>query len=59
VPLSDNRAIAQFLEEKIRAVRIKELARQTGVDRNTIRRVLRGERIQAKTRLKLLKAISS
>ena len=57
-PLSDNRAIAQLLEEKIKSVPIKELARRTGVDRNTIRRVLRGDRVHTKTRLKLLKAIS-
>ena len=59
VPLSDNRAIAELLEEKLKAVHIKELARWTGIDRNTIRRVLRGERVHAKTRLKLLKVISS
>lgn len=58
-PLSDNRSIARLLEEKIEAVPIKELARQTGVDRNTIRRVLPGQRVHGKTRLKLLKAISS
>jgi transcriptional regulator with XRE-family HTH domain len=34
---------------------MKELARKTGLDRNTIRRWRRGERIQPKTRLKLLK----
>jgi hypothetical protein len=56
VPLSSHSAIAEILKRKIRAIPIKELARQTGVDRNTIRRVLRGERVHAKTRLKLLKA---
>ena len=57
-PLSDNRAIAELLEEKLKAVPIKELARQTGIDRNTIRRVLRGERVHAKTRLKLTSVLS-
>ena len=56
-PSSQN-SIIQMLEQKLKTIPIKELARQTGVDRNAIRRVLRGERVQARTRLKLLKAAS-
>jgi transcriptional regulator with XRE-family HTH domain len=58
VPLSTHGAIAEILKQKIQAIPIKELARQTGVDRNAIRRVLRGERVHSKTRTKLLKAVS-
>jgi hypothetical protein len=47
------------LEQKVRSIPIKELARQTGVDRNTVRRFKRGERVQAKTRFRLLKAASN
>jgi transcriptional regulator with XRE-family HTH domain len=47
-----------MLERKLKMIPIKELARQTGVDRNAIRRVLRGERVHSKTRTKLLKAVA-
>jgi hypothetical protein len=51
-------SIIQLLQQRMKTIRIKELARQTGVDRNAIRRVLRGEHVQAKTRVKLLKAVA-
>lgn len=58
--LMDNRnSIVQMLEQRLKSIPIKELARQTGVDRNAIRRVLCGERVHSKTRLRLLKAASS
>jgi transcriptional regulator with XRE-family HTH domain len=47
-----------MLERKLKTIPIKELARQTGVDRNAIRRVLRGERVHSKTQTKLLKAVA-
>jgi hypothetical protein len=56
VPLSNQSSIVQMLERKLKTIPIKELARQTGVDRNAIRRVLRGERVHSETRTKLLKA---
>lgn len=59
VPPSLQSSIVQMLEQKLKSTPIKELARQTGVDRNAIRRVLRGERVHAKTRAKLLKAAST
>jgi transcriptional regulator with XRE-family HTH domain len=49
------RHIARILEQRVEKLSMKELARKTGLDRNTIRRWRRGERIQPKTRLKLLK----
>jgi helix-turn-helix protein len=51
-------SIERMLERKLKTISIKELARQTGVDRNAIRRVLRGERVHAETRRRLLKDIS-
>jgi hypothetical protein len=59
VRLSTHGAITEMLKQRIQAISIKELARQTGVDRNTIRRVLRGERVHSKTRAKLLKAVAN
>lgn len=53
-----HRYIARVLEKNIERLSTKELARKTGLDRNTIRRVRRGERVQPKTRLKLLKLAS-
>jgi predicted kinase len=50
--------VVQMLERKLKTIPIKELARQTGVDRNAIRRVLRGERVHSKTQTKLLKAVA-
>jgi response regulator of citrate/malate metabolism len=50
--------IARVLEQNFEKLSTKELARKTGLDRNTIRRVRRGERVQPKTRLKLLKVAS-
>jgi ribosome-binding protein aMBF1 (putative translation factor) len=50
-----HRYIARVLENNIEKLSTKELARKTGLDRNTIRRVRRGERVNQKTRAKLLK----
>jgi len=47
--------IARLLEKTVEHLSTKELARKTGLDRNTIRRVRRGERVHSKTRLRLLK----
>ena len=58
VPLSNQSSIVQMLERKLKTIPIRELARQTGVDRNAIRRALRGERVHSKTRTKLLKAVA-
>ena len=58
VPLSNQSPIVQMLEMKLKTIPIKELARQAGVDRNAIRRVLRGERVHSETRAKLLKAVA-
>jgi hypothetical protein len=58
VPLSNQNRMVQMLERKLKTIPIKELARQTGVDRNAIRRFLRGERVHSKTRTKLLKAVA-
>jgi hypothetical protein len=49
--------IARVLEKNIEKLSTKELARKTGLDRNTIRRMRRGERVQPKTRLILLKVL--
>jgi hypothetical protein len=57
--LSSQNSVVQMLEQKLKSIPIKELARQTGVDRNAIRRVLRRQRVQAKTRAKLLKAAAN
>jgi hypothetical protein len=54
-----HRYIARVVENNIGKLSTKELARKTGLDRNTIRRWRRGERIQPKTRLRLLKVASS
>ena len=51
--------IARTLEKNIEKLSTKELARKTGLDRNTIRRWRRGERVQPKTRLKLLKVAAN
>ena len=50
--------IARIVKQNFEKLSTKELARKTGLDRNTIRRVRRGERVQPKTRLKLLKVAS-
>jgi transcriptional regulator with XRE-family HTH domain len=57
--MSRQNSIVQILGQKLKSIPIKELARQTGVDRNAIRRVLRGERVHAKTRAKLLKVAAN
>jgi hypothetical protein len=51
--------IARVLEQNVEKQSTKELARKTGLDRNTIRRLRRGERVQPKTRLKLLKVAAN
>jgi hypothetical protein len=51
--------IASVLEKNVEKLSTKELARKTGLDRNTIRRVRRGERVHPKTRLKLLKVAAN
>jgi hypothetical protein len=50
-----HRHIARALERNIGQLSTKELARKTGLDRNTIRWVRRGEQVQPKTRLELWK----
>lgn len=51
--------IARVSEKNIENLSTKELARKTGLDRNTVRRVRRGQRVQPKTRLKLLKVAAN
>jgi hypothetical protein len=51
--------ITRVLEQTVEKLSLKELARKTGLDRNTVRRVRRGERVKPQTRLKLLKVAAN
>jgi hypothetical protein len=47
-PSSGQTSFDRLLQRKLKTMSRKELARQTGLDRNAIRRVLRGERFTRK-----------
>jgi hypothetical protein len=49
--------IARTLEKTLEKLSTKELARKTGLDRNTIRRVRRGNRVRRRTRVRLSKVL--
>lgn len=54
-----HRYVARILKQNIEKLSTRELARKTGLDRNTVRRVRRGERVHGKTRLKVLEVAAN
>jgi ribosome-binding protein aMBF1 (putative translation factor) len=51
-----HRYIARVLEQNVDKLSTKELARKTKLDRNTIRRVRRGERVHPKNTLETIES---